>query len=113
MYVRLSLVFVSSIRQHTRFQGDWSSDVCSSDLRAIETPGHTPESISWLVTGDEKQRVLTGDTLFIGDVGRPDLAGRSEERRGGKDGRAGWLHDHVLCNHADRRDVIRHGTADD
>ena len=44
-------------------------------LRAIETPGHTPESISWLVTGDATQRLLTGDTLFIGDVGRPDLAG--------------------------------------
>ncbi len=48
-------------------------------LRASETPGHTPESISWLVidTGDAAapQRVLTGDTLFIGDVGRPDLAG--------------------------------------
>lgn len=46
-------------------------------LRAIETPGHTPESISWLVIdGDAApHRVLTGDTLFIGDVGRPDLAG--------------------------------------
>jgi hydroxyacylglutathione hydrolase len=46
-------------------------------LRALETPGHTPESVSWLVTGDatEPRRLLTGDTLFIGDVGRPDLAG--------------------------------------
>lgn len=45
-------------------------------LRAIETPGHTPESVSWLISGDDEvQRVLTGDTLFIGDVGRPDLAG--------------------------------------
>lgn len=48
-------------------------------LRAIETPGHTPEGISWLVidtaVSSEPQKVLTGDTLFIGDVGRPDLAG--------------------------------------
>jgi hydroxyacylglutathione hydrolase len=48
-------------------------------LRVLETPGHTPESISILVidTGvsDHPQKVLTGDTLFIGDVGRPDLAG--------------------------------------
>ncbi len=44
-------------------------------LRALETPGHTPESISWVVIDEDKQRVLTGDTLFIGDVGRPDLAG--------------------------------------
>jgi len=49
-------------------------------LRIIETPGHTPESICVLVTNTEPnarvpQKVLTGDTLFIGDVGRPDLAG--------------------------------------
>lgn len=48
-------------------------------LRALETPGHTPESVSWVVidsaVSDRPARVLTGDTLFIGDVGRPDLAG--------------------------------------
>ncbi len=48
-------------------------------LRILETPGHTPESICILVTdtevSDEPQKILTGDTLFIGDVGRPDLAG--------------------------------------
>jgi len=48
-------------------------------LRFMETPGHTPESISVLVIdsehSDQPQKVLTGDTLFVGDVGRPDLAG--------------------------------------
>jgi hydroxyacylglutathione hydrolase len=48
-------------------------------LRIMETPGHTPESISVLVLADEAsaepQKILTGDTLFVGDVGRPDLAG--------------------------------------
>jgi glyoxylase-like metal-dependent hydrolase (beta-lactamase superfamily II) len=48
-------------------------------LRFLETPGHTPESISVVIVdtevSDEPQKVLTGDTLFIGDVGRPDLAG--------------------------------------
>jgi len=45
-------------------------------LRAIETPGHTPESICWLVIENgAPKKLLTGDTLFIGDVGRPDLAG--------------------------------------
>src|SRR5438552_3213478 len=48
----------------------------SVELRALETPGHTPESICWLVMQDGRPtRLLTGDTLFIGDVGRPDLAG--------------------------------------
>jgi hydroxyacylglutathione hydrolase len=48
-------------------------------LRILETPGHTPESISILVidaaASSEPQKILTGDTLFVGDVGRPDLAG--------------------------------------
>lgn len=47
-------------------------------LRILETPGHTDESICVLVTdperGLEPWAVLTGDTLFIGDVGRPDLS---------------------------------------
>lgn len=47
-------------------------------LKALETPGHTPESISILIydlslSQSEPHAVLTGDTLFIGDVGRPDL----------------------------------------
>ena len=47
-------------------------------LKALETPGHTPESISIAVfdldrSADEPYAVLTGDTLFVGDVGRPDL----------------------------------------
>jgi glyoxylase-like metal-dependent hydrolase (beta-lactamase superfamily II)/rhodanese-related sulfurtransferase len=47
-------------------------------LKALETPGHTAESISLVVFDLEKsdtepRAVLTGDTLFIGDVGRPDL----------------------------------------
>ncbi len=48
-------------------------------LRVLETPGHTPEAISILVydlshSNSRPHAVLTGDTLFIGDVGRPDLA---------------------------------------
>jgi hydroxyacylglutathione hydrolase len=47
-------------------------------IRGLETPGHTSESICLVVTDHEKSSgpwaVLTGDTLFIGDVGRPDLS---------------------------------------
>ena len=43
-------------------------------LEAIETPGHTPESLCVLVReGTDPKALLSGDTLFIGDVGRPDL----------------------------------------
>jgi glyoxylase-like metal-dependent hydrolase (beta-lactamase superfamily II) len=49
-------------------------------LRILETPGHTPESISVLAfekaSDAQPKLVLTGDTLFIGDVGRPDLVGK-------------------------------------
>jgi glyoxylase-like metal-dependent hydrolase (beta-lactamase superfamily II)/rhodanese-related sulfurtransferase len=57
-------------------------------MRALETPGHTPESVCLVITDETKSTdgkspdrksaqpcaVLTGDTLFIGDVGRPDLS---------------------------------------
>jgi hydroxyacylglutathione hydrolase len=46
-------------------------------LEVLETPGHSPESITILVydlaSGERPHAALTGDTLFIGDVGRPDL----------------------------------------
>jgi hydroxyacylglutathione hydrolase len=43
-------------------------------LSAINTPGHSPDSICILLEHDGKQKaVFTGDTLFIGDCGRPDL----------------------------------------
>src|SRR3989442_720604 len=55
-------------------------DMADVTLRFLETPGHTPESISILVFDRQKSStvpgaVLTGDTMFIGDVGRPDLLG--------------------------------------
>ncbi len=49
-----------------------------ASIRVLETPGHTPESICLVVIDEERASepwaVLTGDTLFIGDVGRPDLS---------------------------------------
>jgi hydroxyacylglutathione hydrolase len=51
-----------------------------ASISVLETPGHTPESICLVVTDAEESSapwaVLTGDTLFIGDVGRPDLSPR-------------------------------------
>ena len=60
----------------THANGDHLS-LGSVDLEVLETPGHTPESICVVIRPDgpesEPFGVLTGDTLFIGDVGRPDL----------------------------------------
>lgn len=61
-------------------------DVGNVDVEVLHTPGHTPDSICLLVTdkrrGAEPWFVLTGDTLFIGAVGRPDLAGQETAMAG-------------------------------
>lgn len=53
-------------------------DVGATRLRILETPGHTPESVSIVIYDRSEdpvrpKAILTGDTLFVGDVGRPDL----------------------------------------
>lgn len=52
-------------------------------LKALHTPGHTADSMSILVTDTTRAKepwlVLTGDTLFVGDTGRPDLDGSAEK----------------------------------
>lgn len=52
-------------------------------IQVIHTPGHTPDSICLTVTdkrrGDEPWFVLTGDSMFVGAIGRPDLAGQERE----------------------------------
>ncbi|MDP1928009.1 MAG: MBL fold metallo-hydrolase [Thiobacillus sp.] len=52
----------------------------------LHTPGHTPDSICLLVTDKRRTEtpwfVLTGDTLFVGSAGRPDLAGQEAEMAG-------------------------------
>jgi glyoxylase-like metal-dependent hydrolase (beta-lactamase superfamily II) len=55
----------------------------NTKIDVLHTPGHSPESVCLLVTdmrrGPEPWFVLTGDTLFVGAVGRPDLPGRARE----------------------------------
>jgi glyoxylase-like metal-dependent hydrolase (beta-lactamase superfamily II) len=55
-------------------------------VKVLHTPGHTMDSICLLVTdqrrGEQPWFVLTGDTLFVGSIGRPDLAGREKEMAG-------------------------------
>ncbi|NMG32206.1 MBL fold metallo-hydrolase [Aromatoleum evansii] len=61
-------------------------DVGNVKVKVLHTPGHTPDSVCLLVTdlrrGEAPWFVLTGDTLFVGAVGRPDLAGREAEMAG-------------------------------
>src|SRR5690348_17747755 len=85
--------FFSSRRRHTRWTGDWSSDVCSSDLllanegRVAEAVPHFREAVR-LDPGSLPSRLSLGRALMI--VGDADGAVRSEERRVGKECRSRW-----------------------
>jgi glyoxylase-like metal-dependent hydrolase (beta-lactamase superfamily II)/rhodanese-related sulfurtransferase len=53
-------------------------DVGNATIRVLHTPGHTPESTSYLLDGEA---IFSGDTLFLAGVGRPDLGASPEEAR--------------------------------
>jgi hydroxyacylglutathione hydrolase len=65
---------------HMAVRDGFDLQVGKMRITALETPGHTPESMCFVITDEEKSAapwaVLTGDTLFLGDVGRPDLSKR-------------------------------------
>lgn len=64
-------------------EGDRVS-VGNLELTAMHTPGHTPEHVTWLCKTIEKQSpdaAFTGDFLFVGGVGRPDLLGKQIEEQ--------------------------------
>ncbi len=62
--------------EHTAVKDGDVLSVGEVNLKILETPGHTPEGISIVIENSgAPKKVLTGDTLFIGDVGRPDLVG--------------------------------------
>jgi len=62
--------------KHTEVADGDVLEVGNLKLKILETPGHTPEGISIVIeNANEPRKILTGDTLFIGDVGRPDLGG--------------------------------------
>lgn len=77
---------------HKKLKGGDTITIGNVDLRVRFTPGHTPESITLLVVdktrADEPWMALTGDTLFVGDAGRPDLVGIEAARE-----LAGHMHD--------------------
>ena len=63
---------------HEPFVDGWELVLGALHVRALHTPGHRPEHTAFALTdtgrGDEPWAVLTGDTLFVNDVARPDLA---------------------------------------
>jgi hydroxyacylglutathione hydrolase len=82
---------------HEPFDDGWELDLGCVRVRALHTPGHRPEHTAFALIdrarGEEPWAVLTGDTLFVGDVARPDLA---IEKKEGARGIFRSLHDKLL-----------------
>lgn len=72
--------FAAAAQARLLHDGD-TIDIGAVRLQAVHTPGHTPEHLMFLVTdtaaADRPMAALTGDFLFVGDVGRPDLLERA------------------------------------
>ncbi len=68
---------------HEAFDDGWTLRLGEAEIEAVHTPGHRPEHTSYVVrdiaAGGDAVAVLTGDSLFVGDVARPDLAVEPEE----------------------------------
>ncbi len=69
--------------EHEPFGDGWELELGAARIRALHTPGHRPEHTAFLLfdaaRGDEPWAVLSGDSLFVGDIARPDLAVDKEE----------------------------------
>jgi len=70
------------------------------EIQAVHTPGHTPEHLSFLVTdkgggATESMGIVTGDFVFVGDLGRPDLLESAAKVEGAMDPSARTLYDSV------------------
>src|SRR5256885_6570566 len=90
----LSFFFFSSRRRHTRLQGDWSSDVCSSDLHLHLADDFAHGSLCGLdhglgrVLALEEPGARVAQAVLDGELDLDDV--RSEERRVGKECRSRW-----------------------
>ena len=82
----------TSFEKHTAHDGE-EFKVGKLTIRVLHTPGHTPESTTYLLLNEagKEHAIFTGDTLFIGDVGRPDLAQKATNLT--QEDLAGWLYD--------------------
>jgi glyoxylase-like metal-dependent hydrolase (beta-lactamase superfamily II)/rhodanese-related sulfurtransferase len=82
---------------HESFEDGWELELGSVRVRALHTPGHRPEHTAFALVdaerGEEPWAVLTGDSLFVGDIARPDLAVDKDE---GARGIFHSLHDRLL-----------------
>jgi glyoxylase-like metal-dependent hydrolase (beta-lactamase superfamily II)/rhodanese-related sulfurtransferase len=83
---------------HEPFDDGWRLALGDVEVEAVHTPGHRPEHTAFVISdnsrGEEPWAVLSGDTLFVGDVARPDLAVDKDE---GARGIFHSLHERLLA----------------
>src|SRR5256885_13009063 len=96
----VSRFFFSSRRRHTRLQGDWSSDVCSSDLSRGFRPWRREAPAARRVPPTKSRRVMESWVIVWLETPSDKKSGqagaqRSEERRVGEEGRSRWSPDHL------------------
>lgn len=89
---------------HTAFDEGDSIQLGSATIKAINTPGHSPDSITIVATDDDKTALFTGDTLFIGDVGRPDLREKAGNMKAKREELAEMMYDTISNKFTDLPD---------
>ncbi|WP_299392154.1 MBL fold metallo-hydrolase [uncultured Gelidibacter sp.] len=89
---------------HQSFDNGDSISLGSITLKAINTPGHSPDSITIVATEGDKTALFTGDTLFIGDVGRPDLREKSGKTQAKREELAEMMYDTITTKFNDLPD---------
>ncbi len=90
---------------HKAFDDGDTITMGNTVFRAINTPGHSPDSITIVATEENKIALFTGDTLFVGDVGRPDLREKAGHMKAKREDLAKMMYDTIQNKFTDLPDT--------
>jgi hydroxyacylglutathione hydrolase len=89
---------------HESFDSGKEIKLGDATLKAINTPGHSPDSITIVASQDDQIALFTGDTIFIGDVGRPDLREKAGNLKAKREELAEMMYETVTNQFSDLPD---------
>ena len=89
---------------HHSFDSGDQIELGAITLKALNTPGHSPDSITIIATDGKDTALFTGDTLFIGDVGRPDLREKAGNMRAKREELAEMMYESITTKFTDLPD---------
>ena len=90
---------------HISFDDGDEVKIGNTTFRAINTPGHSPDSVTIVATEENKTALFTGDTLFVGDVGRPDLREKAGHMKAKREELAKMMYDTIQNKFTDLPDI--------